>query len=183
MPCWLLLPPKSWELCISVGSFSLGPSAHKVPLRYLGCFQDTIKSSSLSLTRQVFFLALHLQIGAALLCFFVSKCWLSGLAVLTAVCTPSSLHSQKLFSSHFIILGLNIHHQYPLSQAASLPLQKDNFLGETLAITDRWNSYHRALTWLGGICHRPSRLPTLSLQGPPFNSSDSLEHLAFFREK
>lgn len=121
MPCWLLLPPKSWEFCITVGSFSLGSSAHKVPLRYLVALKtQCFESSPLSPTGQVFSLALHLQIGAAFLCFFVSKCWLSGLAVLTAVCTPSSLHSQKLFSSHFIVLGLNIHFLYPLSQAASL---------------------------------------------------------------
>lgn len=95
------------------------------------------ESSPLSLTRQVLLLALHLQTGAAFCAFFfVSRCWLSGLAVLTAVCTPSSLHSQKLFFSHFVILGLNIHHLCILCLWLLLSLlEKDHFVGE---ISNYW---------------------------------------------
>lgn len=55
---------------VTVGSFSLGPSANKVPPRCLAVALKTLsfESSPLSLTRQVFLLGLHLQIGAAFLC-------------------------------------------------------------------------------------------------------------------
>lgn len=133
--CWLLLPPKSWRLCVTVGSLSFDPLAPKVPLRYLVALKTwSFESSPVSLSGQVFLLVFHLQIDAAFLCFFVFKCWLSGFALLTAVCTPSSLHSQQLFCGHFIILDLNIHHLYALSLLLSL-LEKDHFVGGTLAVT------------------------------------------------
>lgn len=112
----LLATPPSKELRVLCHLFFVGPSANKVPLRYVVALRTWFfESSPLALSGQVFLLALHLQIGAAFLWFFISKCCLSGLVVLTAVCIPSSMHSQQLFSSHFIRLGLNFHNLYALS--------------------------------------------------------------------